>query len=77
MVIDTFGSISGRDTDECTLAGVISILDPTINLYALDVDVADCVLDGSYSGLATLVDAGTTVPCVSNPSYILFYPMTR
>ncbi len=55
-LIDDQGHITAEDTDGCIYAGVISVLDPNHNLYAVDVDVTDCYLAGQYGGFAMLDD---------------------
>lgn len=58
MTVDANGQLIASDTRGCLINGAVSITDPTHNLYRLDAVVTSCgTLNGTYSGMGTLVDA--------------------
>lgn len=55
--IDAHGTIRGMDRNRCIYDGVVSMQDPSKNLYIIDIDVTECGdLSGSYGGFAVLRD---------------------
>lgn len=52
----------------CTGTGTVSILDPEINVYSIDLSLSNCVPPQSYAGLAALEDGDTGM----NNELILF-----
>jgi hypothetical protein len=58
MSIATDGVITASDTRGCVINGAVTVPDATHNLYQLDATVTSCgVLNGTYQGHGTLVDA--------------------
>lgn len=58
--IDTSGNITGSSTSGCTYSGRVDIINPSYNAYNMTVIVNNCgVLNGSYTGLATLSDTSS------------------
>lgn len=62
IAISATGVISDRDSDNCDVAGQVTVPDPTINIYQVSLTVSDCSnasgqnLNGTYTGPATLLD---------------------
>jgi hypothetical protein len=55
--VDADGSIFGQDSSGCVYGGRISIINPAVNAYRVQLTVANCgVFNGTYSGLGTLSD---------------------
>jgi hypothetical protein len=82
MNVDSFGDISGSDSEGCEFSGKISLLDTDHNLYAVDVDVTQCgAMNGFYGGLATLSDENTLNDtfsyCLIGDQYILLNYLSR
>jgi hypothetical protein len=60
--ITSDGSITGSDTTGCVSNGAIQVLDPDFNMYRISLVVSNCgIVNGSYSGLAALLDDGGSV----------------
>ena len=58
MSITTDGVITATDTRGCVINGAVTVPDASHNLYQLNATVTSCgVLDGTYQGHGTLVDA--------------------
>jgi hypothetical protein len=64
--IDAQGTIQGSDGYGCIYSGSVTATDPTVNVYAVSLTVANCVIssvnfNGDYSGTGVLTDdaAGT------------------
>lgn len=51
------GAVTGADTDGCVYSGSVDILDASVNIYSLDIDVSNCGADNAeYAGFAVLTD---------------------
>jgi hypothetical protein len=58
MTISSNGQMSGQDSRGCVFSGTVTVPDSAHNLYRLEAAVSSCgALDGSYTGMGTLVDA--------------------
>jgi hypothetical protein len=58
ITISSNGQMHGQDTRGCVFNGTVTVPDSAHNLYRLEAAVSSCgVLDGSYTGMGTLVDA--------------------
>lgn len=82
LAIDARGAISGSDTDGCVYGGLLSLIDPTRNLYRIAVNASSCgAADGSYTGLASVTDGtrlnDTLLFSASNPNRVLFGALGR
>ena len=48
------GAFSGSETDGCTYSGDVDIIDPSFNVYALNLNIASCDrYDGDYKGVVS------------------------
>jgi hypothetical protein len=57
LTIDADGALFSQAESGCVLSGLVAIIDPTLNLYAVDVAVSNCsTLNGKYEGLATVAE---------------------
>ena len=58
LTISANGQVVATDSRGCLVNGTVVVPDPTHNLYRIDATVASCgSLDGTYSGMGTLLDA--------------------
>lgn len=75
--VDGVGRITGSNSDGCRYNGALSLLNTKYNLYRIVVTITSCdVLNGEYSGLASLSDDGgktndTLLLTVTGPRYIV------
>jgi hypothetical protein len=52
------GQLTGYDSRGCLFNGTVAVAGPDHNLYRIDATVTSCgILDGSYAGHGTLLDA--------------------
>lgn len=59
--VDTDGVITGSDTDGCVFNGQVSLPNTDYNIYGVSVTASNCGdANGTYTGLAALVDDTTT-----------------
>lgn len=82
LAIDANGMINGADTDGCVYGGLLSLIDPTRNLYRIAVSASSCgAANGNYTGLATVTDGtrlnDTLLFSASNPNRVLFGALGR
>lgn len=82
VAIDTDGSFFGQDSEGCVVFGDFGIINPSQNLYDVQVTATSCgFLTGSYTGFAGLLEypgGGEYLQvAVSNPDYLLLYPFDR
>lgn len=80
--IDSFGAVSGSNSNGCIMTGAFSLIDPSRNLYALDADVSQCEdVDGQYDGYAITIDESmendTLLFIITNDQRIISYKLTR
>jgi hypothetical protein len=60
MSVSVSGEFTASDTRGCVINGTVTVPDPAHNLYRLAANVTSCgVLDGTYQGHGTLVDAAS------------------
>jgi hypothetical protein len=57
LSIDADGALFSQAGSGCVLTGLVAIIDPTLNLYAVDVTASNCsALNGAYEGFATVAE---------------------
>jgi len=67
MSITQDGQLTANDTRGCVINGTVTVPDPSHNLYQLNANVTSCgVLNGTYQGMGTLVDANAMREWMSN-----------
>jgi hypothetical protein len=60
MSVTESGQLTANDTHGCLINGTVTVPDPAHNHYRIAATVTSCgVLDGTYEGHGTLVDAST------------------
>lgn len=82
LSIDSAGQLTGSDTTGCVYNGTVSIIDPTVDIYAVSVTASSCsIYNGSYTGYAVISDTTTTndtrTYVVSNPNYVIYGDLAR
>lgn len=59
LSFDADGIISGSDSDGCVYNGETMVLDTSVNIYTLSIEVSNCdVANGTYTGLGALYQQG-------------------
>lgn len=71
--LSAIGAVSGSDTDGCTYSGDIDIIDGSINVYALTLNIAGCpAYTGNYTGFASRDKSDGSIGAIySNSSRML------
>ncbi len=62
LSIDDNGTISGSDSASCIYNGVATVIDPAINIYDIELNIASCTEasnNGDHAGFAFIDDRGT------------------
>jgi hypothetical protein len=55
--IDADGALFSQAASGCVISGKVAIINPSLNLYAVNVTASACsTLDGAYAGLATVAE---------------------
>jgi hypothetical protein len=82
LSIDATGQLTGSDTDGCVFNGSVSVLDPAVNIYGIDVTATSCgAFDGTFAGYGvvgdTVVANDTLTFVVSNASHVIVGELDR
>lgn len=81
LSIDSSGNFFGSDADGCVFSGKITVPDPAVNVYRVNLSQENCGdIDGSYSGLASLDTTGESpilLTIVSNTNFSFPYLLER
>lgn len=82
LSIDATGLLTGADTDGCVYNGTVTVLDPAVNIYGLDVTASTCgPFTGVYDGYGVVGDTtvanDTLTFVVSNAGFIIVGELDR
>ena len=81
LTIDSSGQFFGSDADGCVFSGKITVPDPTVNVYQVNLRQENCGdIDGTYNGLASIDTTGQSpilLTIVSNSSFSFPYLLER
>lgn len=77
IAINEQGEISGDDSDNCQINGIVRIINPQFNAYHININVTECgSTSGDYEGVSFL-DNGMFTMQIANPQYALHYAFTK